>query len=125
MSKQHNTTTGKKLRACRERCGLSQRQVAEALGLERTTYTYYESGRTEPNLTTLVKIAQIFCVDVSALLPDENGDTPLRDSDNSAPNPIYSLSKDEQNLLISFRLLSDKEKKRILAKITNMTKDEK
>lgn len=121
VSKNARQTTSEKLRACRTNCGLSQKQVADALGVDRTTYTYYECGR-EPHLSTLVKLAQIFCVDIAALLPQENGAATLRDSEQNVTNPIYSLTKDEQNLLILFRLLNDADKTSILDKITNMTK---
>lgn len=119
MGKSTDPDIGKKLRLCRENCGLSQNQVANVLGIDRTTYTYYESGRSEPNLTTLVKLANIFCVDVATLLPQEDDSTVLRDR-KSAPNPIYSLTNAEQTLLISFRLLSSEKKEEFLAKITNM-----
>ena len=124
MGNQNNNSTAEKLRACRKKCRLSQQQVADALGKERSAYTYYESGRTMPKLKDLVKLSQIFCVDLAELLPNENI-AQLRDSEADSPNPIFSLTNDEQSLLISYRLLSDKEKKRILAKITNMSKDDK
>lgn len=124
MGKSTDPAISKKLRLCRENCGLSQGQVANVLGIDRTTYTYYESGRSEPNLTTLVKLANIFCVDVATLLPQENEPVVVRDS-KSAPNPIYSLTNDEQTLLISFRLLSNVKKEEFLAKITNMIDSEK
>ncbi len=124
MSNQSKSSTAEKLRACRKQCRLSQQQVADALGKERSAYTYYETGRSIPKLKDLVKLSQIFCVELAELLPDESP-AQLRDSEGTSPNPIFSLTNDEQSLLISFRLLSDKEKKRILAKITNMTKDDK
>lgn len=124
MDKQKQTITGAMLRACRTKCGLSQQQVANALGINRTTYTYYESGRSEPNLKTIVRLAQIFCVEVSDLLPNESTDSALGDSITDTPNPIYSLTKDEQNLILHYRLLSDDDKMAVLDKITNKLKSE-
>ena len=37
---------GKKLKRLRENFNLTQQQVAEALGIDRSTYAYYELGRT-------------------------------------------------------------------------------
>ena len=124
VSSRKSIVIGEKLRRCRTNCGLSQQQVADVLGVNRATYTYYEVGRNEPSLKTIVKLAQLFCVDASALLPGENADILLRDTDtdSDAPNPIYSLTRDEQNLLLSFRLLKDEDKADVLAKITNMAK---
>ncbi len=123
MSISAENTTAYKLRTCRENCALSQKAVASALGIDRTTYTYYENGRSQPNLNTLVKIANLFCVDPATLLPFEENTPVLRDSDSMSPNPIYSLKKDEQNLILAFRMLSNDQKTEILAKITNMIKD--
>ena len=39
--------------------------------------------------------------------------------------PIYSLKKDEQQLILYYRILSDKDKEDILAKITKKVKDNK
>ena len=121
MNKNSLNVIGLKLRTCRTNCGLSQRQVADCLGVERSTYTYYETGRSQPDINTLKLLAKIFNVSFISLLPGDDSET-LNDSDNIEINPINSLSKEEQDLLISFRLLSDEEKADVLAKITNMVK---
>ncbi len=123
MDKVKPNLIGPKLRHCRTNCGLSQQQVATALGIDRTTYTYYESGRSQPPLKTLTKLSSIFRVDISALLPQEDKDT-LSDTEIANINPIYSLTKDEQNLIVYYRLLSNKDKADILAKITNISKSD-
>ncbi|MBQ4128277.1 MAG: helix-turn-helix domain-containing protein [Ruminococcus sp.] len=127
MAKVDKNTTAYKIRMCRKNCGLTQEQIADAIGMTRTNICSYEIGRTEPNLETIIKLAQIFRIDPMELLPSEKDSTnlnaPLKDIDDGSflPKPIYSLTKDEQSLIISYRLLSDKEKSRILAKITNMS----
>ena len=40
--------TGKRLRNLREKKNVSQAEVANFLGIERTTYTAYESGKSRP-----------------------------------------------------------------------------
>lgn len=112
-----------KLRKCRTNCKLSQQQVADALGIDRTAYTWYEIGRSQPSPEKLVVLAKIFRIDPAALLPTESAPA-LHDDNALTPNPIYSLSRDEQNLLIAFRLLKDEDKSEVLAKITNMAKSE-
>ncbi len=124
MSNYAENTTSYKLRKCRKNCGLSQKVVAAALGIDRTTYTYYENGRSQPSLSTLVKLASIFCVDTSALLPSENAATVLKEEDNQTLNPIYSLKKEEQQMLLAFRMLTDDEKQEVLAIITNKLKSD-
>lgn len=40
---------------------LSQREVAEKLKISKSTIASYESGRTEPDLETLGKLAKLYC----------------------------------------------------------------
>ncbi|MDO4747992.1 MAG: helix-turn-helix transcriptional regulator [Eubacteriales bacterium] len=121
-----NDTIAERLRTYRVNCGLTQSQVANAIGMERTGYGGYETGRAQPSLETIVKLAQIFRVDPKDILPSELS-LSFRDSKNDAPSskPIYTLTKDEQSLLISYRLLTDREKSRVLAKITNMSQSKR
>ncbi len=121
MTKANNNVIGMKLRKCRTNCSLSQQQVADSIGTERSTYTCYENGRFEPSLETIVKLSKIFCVDVTELLPYETDPNNLSEPDSTDVNPIYSLTKDEQSLLLAYRLLSEDKKAEILANITNIT----
>lgn len=48
-----------------------QKDVAKILGIERTTYVKYETGVTEPDIKTLIKLADIFNVTLDYLLGRE------------------------------------------------------
>lgn len=63
--KQDLTTNLKELR---EDCSFSQQQIAEKLGIDHSTYAYYETGKTTPDILTLIAIAEIFGVSVFYLL---------------------------------------------------------
>ena len=52
------------LKKARERSGLSQKDVAENIGVAKSTYSLYESGSREPNVQTIKKIAD--CLNTSA-----------------------------------------------------------
>ena len=41
------------LKACRQKAGITQAQFAETIGVKRSAYAYYESGRTKPKFETL------------------------------------------------------------------------
>lgn len=56
------TKFGNELRRLRTRCGLTQQAVADALHVNRATYTYYETGKTTPSVERLGKIAEILGV---------------------------------------------------------------
>lgn len=56
------------LRLIRTQKNLSQQTVADALGINRVTYTNYENGKREPDMETLKKLAQYFGVSIDFLL---------------------------------------------------------
>ena len=47
---------------------LSQRKLGEILGFSNQTVSFWEIGRLEPNIDTLIKIAQYFEVSCDYLL---------------------------------------------------------
>lgn len=61
------------LKAAREALGLSQKEVAERIGVANSTYSLYESGNREPNVQTIKKIAAVLNVSADRLLglPEE------------------------------------------------------
>ena len=60
---------GARIRACREKAGLSQDALADAANLVRTSITNIESGRQRVQLHTLYAIAEALERRVSDLLP--------------------------------------------------------
>lgn len=56
------------LKKYRQKCGLSQEQTANKLHIDRSTYSYYEMGKTLPNVFTLIKISNIFRINLLKLL---------------------------------------------------------
>lgn len=60
------------LRKLRQQNGLTQKQVAEFLGLTPTGYQHYELCRRDPSPDTLCKIADLYNCSVDYLLGREN-----------------------------------------------------
>ena len=56
------------LKLAREQKGLSQKDVAEKIGVAKSTYSLYESGNREPNVQTIKKIANVLDVSADELL---------------------------------------------------------
>lgn len=56
------------LRTARERKGFSQKEMAERIGVAKSTYSLYESGNREPNVQTIKKIADALNVSADELL---------------------------------------------------------
>ena len=118
---------GDRLRAIRKEYGLTQQNIADVLGVDRTTYTVYEGGSITPSPATLVKLSQIYNVTVGYLIgveenhselrkiPDEKQEKKLLSSD-----PISLLKKEEKELLLYFRVLSDAEKHKIIDEMKDL-----
>ena len=49
-----------KLRLLREFHGYTQKQVAEMLQVDRSTVTYYETGKVHPPCDSLVRLCQFY-----------------------------------------------------------------
>lgn len=59
------------LKMLRKECELTQKQVAEKLGVVESCYANWEQGRTEPNIEMLRKLGEIFQSSIDELI---NGD---------------------------------------------------
>ena len=59
---------GKKLKERREQLGLTQRQVAESLGVAQPIYQRFEKGIFECNYTQLVALCKLYDISADYLL---------------------------------------------------------
>ena len=59
---------GARIAALRRDAGMSQAQLANALGISPSAMGMYEQGRREPSIETLVAMAQLFQVSTDYLL---------------------------------------------------------
>ena len=59
---------GKNVRKLRARKRISQSQMAESMGLDKTLISHYERGARIPNYRRLAELANFFGVSVSSLL---------------------------------------------------------
>ena len=128
------------LKLLRDQHGLTQKQVADALNIERSTYTYYERGRTTPTFSRIYRLSKIFGVSIDTLaginlLPgagapeDEHifgggaGTTITVQEPTPVPaiyrmhSPLASLPDAEQGLLLKFRQLSPGKKQELMEKL--------
>ncbi len=78
---------------------LNQEELANKLGIKKTTYWSYETGRTEPDIETLKKIADYFDVSLDYLCDRQNKNTLQLDSLSEAQKKLINMIKplsDEQ-----------------------------
>jgi len=64
---------GKKIRLYREAKGLSQQDLAALCNFEKSNLSRLEAGRTNPTISTLLKISQALEIQLSDLLVFDNG----------------------------------------------------
>lgn len=110
------------LKKIRKKCALTQNDIADSLGISRSTYTYWELGKSRPSYEDLIKLTKVFNIDVKEIIfgdsPDEQTKRVVRPTHGfSEPSDdvLAYLKKDEQLLLIAFRLLSEENKPEALS----------
>lgn len=109
-----NSSFALKLKQYRDLCRLTQQQVADILNINRTTYTKYETGVSEPSHEVLRKIVSIYGVDYNTLFGKQESFKPnVYDSDDGLK--LYNLTDEEKMLVIAYRAMSDNDKKTVLA----------
>lgn len=111
------------LKYYRHECGLTQQQVADRLKIERSTYTYYETGKTKPDINTLIKIAKVYNISYTALLEGVEDEleaavadivSGAADDDESLKYRTHATTKYEVELLFVVRNLTPKQRKDVM-----------
>lgn len=104
------------LRRVRDVVGFTQQNVADVLDLDRSTYSYYETGKTEPNIRGLKILAKLYNLTIDDLVYcryrpidpiakiQEPEERPLTDLAQ-----LRNLSRDEIKLVMQLRTTWDKE----------------
>ncbi|MCI9575513.1 MAG: helix-turn-helix transcriptional regulator [Clostridiales bacterium] len=135
---------GKKLRSIRTSFGYTQEQIANALLIDRSTYSYYERETTHPDLPTVLQLCGIFQIspgDFFRFLSQENTDfSQFRlsskrktkvsflsppSSPPSGHDPSLNLSGEEKQLLLYYRSLFGEDKKQLASLARSMVKQQK
>lgn len=87
-----------RLKEARLSNNMTQEQIAERIGVAKSTFTGYEKGNSEPNMLTISKIMSVLNVDANYLWQDE--------MDALGVNPM-TLKYDEMKHIEKYRLLDD------------------
>lgn len=89
-------TLGERLQGLIKESGLEQQQIAQALGIKRSTFNGYVNNTREPRLETLKAIAAYFKVTVDYLIGHSDEKSP-----NYAhlPDDLNSFVRDPENVM--------------------------
>lgn len=118
------------LKKVRKEHKLTQQDIADVLGVDRSTYTFYETGKTSPSITTLHKLADIYNVTIGYLAGFEENRPELKTKHMNPSlsaadiDPIAFLTKDEQIMLMCYRVISNDKKQEVLKYLKNLTVSE-
>ena len=69
---------GEKIRMARIKANLTQEQVAEVLNVSRQTISNWETGKTYPDIVSVVKLSDLYDISLDHLLKEEK---PMSKSD--------------------------------------------
>ena len=99
-----------RIKIARKECKLTQQQVADVLGIDRSTYSYYELGTFNPSVEILVKLASIYNVELQWLATGCNDEDAWKDSEYDLniiktvkEKSITDLSKEERKFVALLR----------------------
>ena len=109
------------LKHCRENAGLTQAQMSNAFNMERSTYAYYECGKTNPSGAFILKAAKFLNLDYRVFLEAIADDIFDEDEDLSTSSAYswethrktYELAKQEQKLINSYRAMPKEKRNEI------------
>lgn len=108
------------LRNMRLARGLTQMQLAQALGTSQSAITAWETQTREPDFKTIQRLADYFHVPITSLLPSddhEDDDRIKTISESLHSNPKLGLLFDRT------RFMSDSDLDAVLAVVTAITKE--
>ena len=106
----------KNLRMLRESHGISQQKLADAIGISQQSVNKYENHQTQPDIVTLIQMADFFHTSVDFLIGHSEAQA------ESEGVPVLKLNADEIRLVNQYRQLSLKEKDSIHLVMDNYCK---
>jgi transcriptional regulator with XRE-family HTH domain len=101
-------TLGERVRHARLDAGFTQGQLADSVGLARSSVANIESGRQPIYVDALVRIASELQTSISELLPATSKELDASDSEDI--KKLHAMERHFTNLILSKSTLEEKEK---------------
>ena len=101
--------------------------MADMLNISRSTYTYYETGKSEPGQDKLKKLCDILNVDFNTLLSySDSAQLNAKVASGEAGGEMFkSLSPSEEQIVLALRNMNSEEREYIGKQITKIIKANK
>ena len=107
------------LKKIRKQYKMTQEDVAKFLGVSRSGYTYYETGKSLPSIEVLKKLSAIYDTTIDAIVgnPDrakssQSGKTIV--AMEECADPLMYMKKEERELIMAYRLLNEDTKEELM-----------
>ena len=107
-----------KLKKLREKHELTQQQLADALRIERSTYAYYESGKSLPSIPIIIKLSDLYLVSCDYLIKNNINQKNSVDEYDL----LNKVRKEECELLCCFRMMPEHVKDEIMKAMKTIVK---
>ena len=115
----------KQLKAIRCANKLKQYQVADALGISRSTYCSYETGRRNVDLEVLSKLSHFYRISMDCFFEDSYvesvGENDEYENDSNVKY-LSQLSDEEINVIAKLRAMNEEDKEEIIGIVNNKVK---
>lgn len=109
-------TVGERIESRREQLGLKQYQVADSIGVTRTTMSKYENGVNIPNAEILAKLAKVLQTSADYLCG-------LTDSSTPYGTDWICTDQIDRQLITNIRKLSREDQLRISGRVEQLLED--
>ena len=120
-----NTVFADRLRSLRTAQKWTQQDVADRLGIKRSTYAYYETCTSEPDLETLTKLASLFHTTVDFLVGHPSSENPrLFFYNRTTEDKNIVLTKREESMLQMFRAIDNDRQEIVLRQMYEFLRNE-
>lgn len=102
------------LKKIRKQYKMTQEDVANFLGISRSGYTYYETGKSMPSIEVLKKLSAIYDTTIDEVVGNRIKNQSSKYGKSAVmedcPDPLMYMKKEEQQIVMAYRLLDDNEK---------------
>ena len=102
-----------RLKVLRERAGISQKLLAEHIGVSQQSINKYENHNIEPDIETLIRMAEFFETSVDYLV----GHTEIERQIEEVHT--YDLNREEAGIIDGYRKLNAKQRRSISMVLEN------
>lgn len=110
-----------KIRKFRKEKGLSQKELADAIGVSFQSISFFERGDKNPSIENWIKLANFFNVSVPELQGYEEKNVSIKKMNTliqEKPNDDYTKSLVAENIR-QFKLLDKKQKNKLIEQLNN------